>query len=81
MEKSLCRESRTCRGSLAHARSVFGDKTWYGSFAVVNGAELSRAKAKERNLRMKAQGVQVDLVCFTPHNWKEPKPYVNVCAG
>jgi hypothetical protein len=80
MEMSLCRESRTCRGSLARARSEFGDKTCYGSFAVVSGAE-DPSRAKQRNLRMKAQGVKVGPVCYTPHDWHEPKPYVNVGAG
>lgn len=65
---------------LARARSVFGTKTEYRAFAVVNGTE-SPAKARERISRMRSEGVQVDAVCFTPHDWEQRQPYVNRQAG
>jgi hypothetical protein len=65
---------------LAHTRSVFGDKTRYRSFAVVNGSE-DPANAKERIGRMEAEGVEVDVVCFTPHDWEQPRFYVNGDTG
>lgn len=64
----------------ACTRSVFGNKTCYRSFAVVNGTE-DPLRAKERIRRMKAEGVEVDVVCFTPHDWEESKPYVNDSTG
>jgi len=30
---------------------------------------------------MKAEGVEVDVVCFTPHDCEESQPYVNMATG
>jgi hypothetical protein len=65
---------------LARTRSVFGTRTDYRAFAVVNGTE-SPAKARERISRMRSEGVRVDVVCFTPHDWEQRQPYVNREAG
>jgi hypothetical protein len=65
---------------LAYTRSVFGDRTSYRSFAVVNSTE-SPSKARERITQMEAEGVEVDVVCFTPHDWERSQPYVNSGAG
>jgi hypothetical protein len=65
---------------LARAHCVFGKKTEYRAFAVVNGTE-SPLKARERIDRLRAAGVQVDVVCFTPHDWEHRGPYVNHEAG
>ena len=65
---------------LAHTRSVFGDRTEYRAFAVVNGTEPP-AKAKERIRIMRAEGVQVEVVPFTPHDWEDRQPYVNRETG
>jgi hypothetical protein len=65
---------------LAHARRVFGDKSCLRSFAIVNGTE-NPSRAGERIRRMKAEGVEVDAVCFTPHDWEGPGRYVNSGTG
>lgn len=65
---------------LSRTRSVFGENTEYRAFAVVNGTEPP-LKARERIERLRAEGVQVDVVCFTPHNWEHRRPYVNHAAG
>ncbi len=65
---------------LSRTRSVFGENTQYRAFAVVNGTEPP-LKARERVDRLRAEGVQVDVVCFTPHNWEHRRPYVNHAAG
>jgi hypothetical protein len=70
---------RFCR-LLSYSRSVLGNKTRYRSFAVVNGTE-DPLSATERIRRMEAEGVEVDVVCFTPHDWEGPQPYVNRSAG
>src|SRR5262249_19232549 len=65
---------------LAHLRSVFGEKTRYRSFAVVSGTE-DPLTARERIRRMEAAGVDVDVVCFTPHDWEKAQSYVNDATG
>jgi hypothetical protein len=65
---------------LAQTRSVFGDRTEYRAFAIVNGTEPP-VKARERIRRMRAKGVQVDVVRFTPHDWEDRQPYVNRETG
>jgi hypothetical protein len=30
---------------------------------------------------MKAEGVGIDVVSFTPHDWEESQPYVNAATG
>ena len=65
---------------LARTRDVFGEKTEYRAFAVVNGTE-SPLKASARIDRLRAEGVQVDVVRFTPHDWEHRRPYVNHAAG
>ena len=67
--------NRFCR-LLAHTRSVFTNTTEYRAFAVVNGTE-GPAKAKERIQRMQAEGVEVDVVRYTPHHWEHRQTYVN----
>jgi hypothetical protein len=61
---------------LAHSRSIFDDTTRYRAFAVVNGAENPQ-NANERIRRMQAQGMAVDVVWFTPHDWESLQPYLN----
>jgi hypothetical protein len=65
---------------LAHSRRMFGDKICYRSFAVVNGTE-DPSRARERIRRMRAEGVEVDVVRFTPHDWEQSTPYVNGSTG
>jgi hypothetical protein len=65
---------------LAQKRSVFGESTEYRAFAVVNGTE-SPTKASERIRRMRAEGVKVDVVPFTPHDWEDRRPYINRDTG
>jgi len=76
MEEELPRFHRL----LAHTRSIFGDNTKYRAFAVVNGAEAP-AKASERIQRMRAEGVEVDIVPYTPHYWEERGTYANRESG
>jgi hypothetical protein len=65
---------------LAHARNVFGTNMEYRAFALVNGSE-SPPQAKERIRRMRAEGVGVDIICFTPHAWEHSQRYVNRETG
>jgi hypothetical protein len=65
---------------LEHTRSTFHDRTQYRAYAVVNGEE-NPARARERIQRMRAEGVEVDVVRFTPHDWENRQPYVNRETG
>jgi hypothetical protein len=65
---------------LAHARTIFRDKTQYRAFAVVNGAEAP-PKARQRIHSMRSAGVEVDVVRYTPHNWEALQPFVNYETG
>lgn len=65
---------------LARARNVFGDRPEYRAFAVINGSE-SPVDARTRIDRLRAEGVQVELVCFTPHDWEHRRRFVNHAAG
>jgi hypothetical protein len=74
-----CRDERFFR-LLAWSRKVFGDRAEYRAFTVVNGNE-SPSDARARINRVRAEGVKVELVCFTPHDWEHRRPFVNQAAG
>jgi hypothetical protein len=76
LECNTEQELERFRRLLAHARSVFRDYTEYRAFAVINGTELP-GKARKRIQRMRAEGVEVDIVRYTPHDWDRREPYVN----
>jgi hypothetical protein len=65
---------------LAYARRIFRGRTEYRAFAVVNGAEAP-PKARERIQHMRSQGVEVDVVRYTPHDWEDRRPFVNRETG
>lgn len=68
------------RRLLLQARAAFGTGAEYRAFAVVNGSEPPEA-ADERIDALRAEGVTVDCVRYTPHDWEQPEPYVNRAAG
>jgi hypothetical protein len=80
LECNTEQELERFRRLLAHARSVFKDNTEYRAFAVINGAELP-GKARERIQRMRAEGVEVDIIRYTPHDWDRREPFVNRQMG
>ena len=65
---------------LGHARAAFGNSVRFRAFAVVNGTESPQA-AQSRIDQMAAEGIEIDPVCFTPHNWHGSQPYVNKATG
>jgi hypothetical protein len=65
---------------LRHARSAFGNSARLRAFAVVNGTENPQT-AQSRIDQMVAEGIEIDPICFTPHNWHGSQPYVNKATG
>jgi transposase len=65
---------------VGHARAAFGNSVRFRAFAVVNGTESPQA-AQSRIDQMAAEGIEIDPVCFTPHNWHGSQPYVNKATG
>lgn len=65
---------------LRHARSVLNRDTQFRAFAVVNGTE-DPLTAQSRIDKMRAKNIDIDIVCFTPHNWHRSGPYVNKATG
>jgi len=80
LECNLTEDLPRFRRLLAHTRSVFGDSSRYRAFAVINGWE-NPLEARDRVRQMEATGVDVDVVCYTPHDWEESKPYINTDMG
>jgi hypothetical protein len=65
---------------LNHTRATLNESTGFRAFAVINGVEDPQTAKKRINL-IEAEDVEIDVVCFTPHNWDKPQPYVNKAAG
>jgi hypothetical protein len=65
---------------LKHARTVLSPGTCFRAFAVVNGTE-DPAIAETRINQMRAEIIDIDIICFAPHNWQKSRPYVNKATG
>lgn len=65
---------------LDHVQTIFGKDPLYRSFAVVNGVEAPKT-AMQRISTLKAAGIKVDVISFTPHDWESSNVYVNSRRG
>jgi hypothetical protein len=68
------------RRLLAVARRTFPEAPNFRAFAVINTWE-GPVEAWRRLEHVEAEGVQVDPISFTPHDWLRVDPYISAVAG
>lgn len=62
------------------AQKTFSDATDVRAFAVINGDE-GPLEASRRLEQIEAEGLQVDPIVFTPHDWLSSETYIHKVRG
>jgi len=77
---SLLLPRARARACVECCESLLGQNIRSQAFAVINCDETPQ-KTKQRIRQIEEAGVDVDPVCFIPHDWCGPEQYVNERSG